>query len=98
SSLYSLSLHDALPIYFAHIFPWLSTGCPQIPSGKDAVLTISVWLLLTFIASISCLSFLIRPTKPILLYSFCTFGFWTLAYKDVEDRKSTRLNSSHVSI
>src|SRR5204863_7816076 len=84
SEIYTLSLHDALPISSAMVQPCSTTLCPMVQSGPIvigkpmSVCSVQLsWMLERSPSSIHSLS--PRSTEP-------------------QDRKSTRLNSSHVEI
>src|SRR5699024_11326443 len=85
-NIYTLSLHDALPISpeeFAEIFEWM-----ELENQEDAV----TYLPKDYIVSV----FNYLPTDTLATFVF------TSQIDEIEmllqDRKSTRLNSSHVSI
>src|SRR5207302_3445412 len=78
TEIYTLSLHDALPIY---ALPALETINGHRAVGHDVEF---ISLDMTNSCTIRCFR---TPRRTVLL-----FGQWS------EDRKSTRLNSSHVKI
>src|SRR5690606_41509536 len=89
ASLSSLSLHDALPIWL--VFMSIPAALVQLPLG-------ALWSILFF-----ALLFLAAWTSAIsLLEVLVAYGIdeWKLSRKvsTLLDRKSTRLNSSHVKI
>src|SRR5207245_10843103 len=85
SNTYTLSLHDALPIYFAPI-TMLAT-LPNMLVVHPSLNVSSVQELITLLKA--------NPNK----YSFGSAGNGTSQHMSGElDRKSTRLNSSHGSI
>src|SRR5690606_42042075 len=92
--LYTLSLHDALPIYFVvdciDAFSFLCLSSEE-RNGKYGQLLSAILLTLEGSA-------LYRAVDR-LHYGFAKVpGFARVALKAIQDRKSTRLNSSHVKI
>src|SRR5699024_12194358 len=90
---YSLSLHDALPI--------LSIIAIKLPVTllTDRIYEASIPFLFKF--SRTCLPDESFPTAPIINGFCCIFDIvtaWLAPFPPGRDRKSTRLNSSHVSI
>src|SRR5204863_3690878 len=92
SYLYTLSLHDALPI------------CPNVLVSALAALSLLIFRLLIFAVEALNLQAIARAIKsPTLITDiklpFCISLFPFSKYPELErDRKSTRLNSSHVEI
>src|SRR5690606_42147026 len=82
TDIYTLSLHDALPILF-----YVRTERPQVALTFDIS-----WGRETAIPVLDVLQ-----DKNVKATFFLT-GFWAKRHADIEDRKSTRLNSSHVKI
>src|SRR5699024_12066109 len=94
SSIFSLSLHDALPIFLAVVYS-LGLGLPFI------------LLALGFSRGMKRLAFfrthrvfIMRAGGIMLILLGLTMvtGLWNEWVNQDQDRKSTRLNSSHVSI
>src|SRR5699024_12377345 len=85
-SLYSLSLHDALPIYGLHLRGGDLVGQPDV---ELAVLDVEL-------RGQGALVDVLRGPAQIGVDP--VVGDPTAQLRAVEDRKSTRLNSSHVSI
>src|SRR5690606_41562513 len=85
TAIYTLSLHDALPIWIGYLLPL--TYFNQVARGvmlKDAPLEA-----------------LVLPIGLLALLGLVVFGLAVLRFRSdlaPSDRKSTRLNSSHVKI
>src|SRR5699024_12361943 len=88
ATLYTLSLHDALPILNA-----------QLPA-KIILIVIGVFVAVAFFAA-TVLKDLRIPALAVVLMlvsGIVIGGAWPILMERFSDRKSTRLNSSHVSI
>src|SRR5699024_11296089 len=87
SVIYTLSLHDALPI-FLFIFPLIRISCNSWLTSRVTIPSNGILLHLSRYYSIKITS------RAYILYKHK--NRW--GYSSEIDRKSTRLNSSHVSI
>src|SRR5690606_39845289 len=90
SQRYTLSLHDALPIFSPQIITMYPDFGGSILIRTDADKTIEI------LAGLQKLSHQINPNHP-FHYDFLDDAFQN-RYKSEIDRKSTRLNSSHVKL
>src|SRR5207249_11570715 len=94
TEIYTLSLHDALPIYFSRSkFEKLLEVCRKNSGGKILVFNQRVKgarILFEFLRA--------KGFTQTALITGSTKGVERRAALDMLDRKSTRLNSSHVSI
>src|SRR5690606_40875337 len=96
-TLYTLSLHDALPISFA---PWVGTLSTAYKSAKSIVLNNVLgqdFLKLTAGKGLRVGSVNVKLASKAVKNANGTWTL-TLASPVTADRKSTRLNSSHVKI
>src|SRR5690606_41587179 len=81
AAIYTLSLHDALPILWDHVPPDLRGGLRPVSALAPGVLGI------TGIETWDIISSIVDRIRPAAVVAV-----------DALDRKSTRLNSSHVKI
>src|SRR5207253_7306619 len=94
-SFYTLSLHDALPIFMdGHFVPNLSMGAPIVASLRP-------------VTRLPLETHLMIANPDMFLQEFADAGSDSFLvhwegngnlHRTVQDRKSTRLNSSHVAI
>src|SRR5699024_11932008 len=84
--IYTLSLHDALPI----------SGTPVFFNGRLELLLLPENDFIYFIVIVGLYFF--RFITKMLYFRFCQFNLLFFQLTASRDRKSTRLNSSHVSI
>src|SRR5205807_10307319 len=88
TAIYTLSLHDALPIFSAvhkkfqtpHVSTWIAGFVVGIPSGIFAI---------SDAADLSNIG---------TLFAFVLVSLGVIILRRTQDRKSTRLNSSHLVI
>src|SRR5690606_41792452 len=93
---YSLSLHDALPIFFtSHSFAFLK--CPQLKKPLDALSGLGCTAFSTRFFSASTFLTHIPAGVPQAMKT-TPFVRRAATRSMARDRKSTRLNSSHVKI
>src|SRR5690606_41795921 len=89
---YSLSLHDALPIFASLLVPFL---VPRIEALFVAALLTGLAFAFYLVTLQNLIGVLSRPEQRTRNFStFSVIGAMT----NFVDRKSTRLNSSHVKI
>src|SRR5690606_41186948 len=95
---YSLSLHDALPISGSMIrIRYQLEGPAKLSVRMQEMFGLSQTPKLCD-GKLALLMDLLSPAHRSLQLTEDLARFWQGSYKEVQDRKSTRLNSSHVKI